>query len=151
MELKSIALYLPVMGAVLWAIAYAVNARNYEEITVPTGLIAHGLAIVTAGFLTHWILKTPIDFTPFFAHPEKFWFWLAPAAVVFASMFLHLSLKMNSASYTGLAEMLYVIFIPIFAYLFFGHKELNLSMLIGGALMLVGVGFVFYGQWQKSL
>ncbi len=151
MDLKNIALFLPAIGAVLWAVAYAVNARNYEVITVPTGLVAHGLAIVVAGFLTRFLLKTPIDFMPFFEHPEKFWFWLAPAAVIFASIFLHLSLKMNSATYTGLMEILYVIFIPIFVYWFFSQNQINLPILIGGALMLAGVSFVFYGQLQKSM
>ena len=150
MELKSFAIYLPVIAALGWAVAYAVNARNYEVISVPTGLIAHGAAIVVAGLLVSAAMGMQIDFTPFITHSEKFWFWLAPVAVVVASTFLHLSLKMNSATYTGLIEMLYVVLIPIFTYLFFGQKQFNTPMLIGGVLMLVGVGFVFYGQLQKS-
>ena len=150
MELKSFAIYLPVIAAIGWAVVYAVNARNYEFISVPTGLITHGLGIVAAGFFTSWVMSMPIDFTPFFTHPEKFWFWVVPVAVLIASVALHLSLKMNSATYTGLVEILYVILIPLLTYLFFGQNQINTPMLIGGALMLAGVGFVFYGQLQKS-
>jgi malonyl CoA-acyl carrier protein transacylase len=46
MELKSFAIYLPLIAAIGWAIVYSVNARNYEVITVPTGLMGHGLGIV---------------------------------------------------------------------------------------------------------
>jgi drug/metabolite transporter (DMT)-like permease len=150
MDLKSIAIYLPIMAAFCWAVVYTVNARNYEVISVPTGLMAQGLGMLGASFLASFLLKTPIDFTPFFNHPQKIWFWVVPVTVIFASCFLHLSLKYNSATYTGLVEILYVILIPMFAYLLFGQKQVNLSMLIGGALMLSGIGFVVYGQMQKS-
>ena len=150
MELKNFALYLPLVAAIGWAVVYAVSSRNYEQITVPTGLITNGLGVVAAGFLTAWVMKTPIDFSPFLSHPQKFWFWVVPVAVLVASVALHLSLKMNSATYTGLIEILYVVLIPLLTYLFFGQNQINTPVLIGGALMLVGVGFVFYGQLQKS-
>jgi drug/metabolite transporter (DMT)-like permease len=150
MDLKSFALYLPVLAAIGWAVVYTVNARNYEVITVPTGLLAQAIGMVGASLVAAYLLKSPIDFAPFFDHPQRFWFWLVPIAVIFASCFLHMSLKLNSATYTGLVEILYVILIPIFAYVLFGQRQLNTSMIIGGALMLVGIGFVFYGQLQKS-
>ncbi len=149
MELKSFTLYLPVIAALGWAVVYAVSARNYETLTVPTGLMLHGFGIVAAGLLLSAALKLPIDFSPLLSHPQKFWFWLVPVTVLIASLALHLSLKLNSATYTGLVEILYVILIPLFAYMFFGQNQLNTPILIGGALMLVGVGFVFYGQLQK--
>ncbi len=150
MELKSIAIYLPICAALCWAFIYTVNARNYEIITVPTGLAAQGIGMLGAAWLANVLLKSPLDFAPFFSHAQKWWFWSVPVAVVFASCFLHLSLKLNSATYTGLVEILYVILIPLFAYLFFGQKQLNLSMIIGGLLMLSGIGFVVYGQLQKA-
>ena len=150
MDLKSIALYLPLLAAIGWAVVYTVNARNYDVITVPTGLMAQALGMVGASLISCWFLKSPIDFAPFFEHPQRVWFWVVPITVIFASCFLHMSLKLNSATYTGLVEIIYVILIPIFAYLLFGQKQLNTSMLIGGALMLVGIGFVFHGQLQKS-
>lgn len=149
-DVKTIAIYLPILAAICWAFIYTVNARNYEIITVPTGLAAQGIGMLGAAALAGAMLKSPIDFTPFFSHPEKLWFWSVPVAVIFASCFLHMSLKLNSATYTGLVEILYVILIPLFAYLFFGQKQLNLPMIIGGMLMLSGIGFVVYGQLQKS-
>jgi drug/metabolite transporter (DMT)-like permease len=150
MDLKSIAIYLPIMAAFCWAVVYTVNARNYDVISVPTGLLAQAIGMIGASLLASFLLKTPIDFAPFFEHPQRIWFWVVPVTVIFASCFLHLSLKYNSATYTGLVEILYVLLIPIFAYLLFGQKQLNTSMIIGGALMLSGIGFVVYGQIQKS-
>jgi drug/metabolite transporter (DMT)-like permease len=150
MELKSIAIYLPVLASLGWAFVYTVNARNYEVITVPTGLMAQAFGMIGASFLASFLLKAPIDFAPFVTHEHKVWFWAVPLVVILASCFLHLSLQMNSATYTGLVEILYVVLIPIFAYVLFGQKQLNMPMLIGGALMLSGIGFVIYGQLQKS-
>ena len=150
MELKNIALYLPIVAALGWAVVYTVNAHNYQFITVPTGIMVHALGMMVAAFVTSFVLNTPIDFSPYVASSGKFLLWVVPVAVMFASALLHLSLKYNSATYTGLVEILYVILIPVLAYLFFGQKQLNLPMLIGGALMLSGIGFVVYGQLQKS-
>lgn len=150
MDLKPIALYLPIFAAFCWAVVYTVNARNYDTITVPTGLLAQAFGMMGAAVLCSVILKAPIDFTPFFEHPQKIWFWVVPCAVIFASSFLHLSLRYNSATYTGLVEILYVILIPLAAYVLFGQKQLNASMMMGGALMLSGIGFVVYGQMQKN-
>ncbi|MDX1921959.1 MAG: hypothetical protein SFW65_02375 [Alphaproteobacteria bacterium] len=150
MELKNIAIYLPIFAALGWAFVYTVNARNYDVISVPTGLAGHGIGMLGAAVLVSLLLKSPIDFTPFFTHEHKPWLWSVPLAVIVASSFLHLSLKLNSATYTGLVEILYVILIPLFAYLLFGQKQLNTSMVIGGLLMLSGIGFVVYGQLQKA-
>ncbi len=149
-DVKTIAIYLPIIAAFCWAFVYTVNARNYDVITVPTGIAGHGIGMLGAAWLASLILKTPIDFMPFFTHPEKLWLWSVPLVVVVASFFLHLSLKLNSATYTGLVEILYVILIPLFAYLLFGQKQLNVPMIIGGMLMLSGIGFVVYGQLQKA-
>lgn len=148
MEVKSFAPYLPIFAAIGWGAFYAINARNYDVITVPTGLMAQGLSLLGAALFTALVMKSPVDITPFFDHPDKAWLWSVVGIGIFASSALHLSLKYNSATYTGLVEILYVILIPFFAYLFFGQKQLNPSMMIGGALMLVGAVVVMIGRLQ---
>ncbi|NDE90258.1 MAG: hypothetical protein EB059_03850 [Alphaproteobacteria bacterium] len=150
MELKNITIYLPLLAGIGWGLAYVINARNYEVITVSSNLIAGGIGVIIAGFIVSLLLNEKIDFTPFFTHPQRGWFWISPTIALLATIALQVSLKFNSATYTGLAELIYVILIPIFAYFLFGQKQLNTTMLIGGALMLCGVGFVVYGQLQKS-
>lgn len=150
MEMKSFAVYLPFFAAIGWGAFYAINARNYEVLSVPTGLVMQALSLICSALIISMVLKTPIDFSPFVTHPQKMWFIIVIGVGILASASLHLSLKFNTATYTGLVEILYVILIPLFAYLFFGQKQLNLSMMIGGALMLSGAAVIIIGQLQKS-
>jgi len=100
---------------------------------------------VMAGVLSV-LLKMPIDIRPYFYHPEKGWLWLAFFIMLSGTVFLQLSLSYCSATYTGLVEIIYVAIIPLAAYFLFGQKQWSPSILIGGAIMAVGLMVVMVGQ-----
>jgi drug/metabolite transporter (DMT)-like permease len=149
MELKNIAIIFPFAAAISWALVYSINGRNYQYLTVPTGLMLMAVGSILAAFLVAAITKTSIDFTPLFKNKD-IWLWIAPFAAIFASAFLHLALRHTSASYAALGEVSYVLLTPFFAWLLFGQKQLNTSMAIGALFMLIGLYFVISGQAQKS-
>jgi drug/metabolite transporter (DMT)-like permease len=149
MEIKSIAIIFPLLAAVSWALTYAINGRNYEYLTVPTGLVLMGTAAFIAAFAVSFILKSPIDLSPLFKNND-IWLWMGLVAAIFASTFLHLSLRYTSATYAALGESAYLVLIPIFTFLLFGQKQWNNSIIIGGAFVLLGLYFVVSGQLQKS-
>jgi drug/metabolite transporter (DMT)-like permease len=149
MEIKNVAIIFPFLAAISWALTYSINGRNYQFITVPTGLVLMAGGSFLAAFLVSAITKTSIDFTPLFKNND-IWLWMAPLAVIFASAFLHMSLRYTSASYAALGEVSYVLLTPLFAWLLFGQKQLNTSMAIGAFFILVGLYFVISGQAQKS-
>lgn len=150
LDIKSIAIVFPIISSIGWGLIYAINGRNYETITVPTGLIAQGVGMILAGLCVSAALKSPVDFLPYFNHTQKFWFWLAPLLTIMASGFLHLSLRYTNATYTGLVDIIYVLLIPIFAYLLFGQKQWSPHILVGGAVMIVGLVIIVLGQAQKT-
>lgn len=149
MDIKNYAILLPLLSAVAWGVVYAVNGRNYQFITVPTGLMLQAGAMVVAAIVIAALLKAPVDFSPLLKNKDP-WLWAAPVFAVFASGFLHLALQQTSATYAALGEAGYILLTPLFAWLLFGQKQWNGSMLIGACFIAVGLYFVVSGQAQKT-
>jgi drug/metabolite transporter (DMT)-like permease len=58
------------------------------------------------------------------------------------AVLLFLSIDSKNATLTSLIEISYPIFVVVFAYLLFKQVHLNLSMMIGGLLILAGAAII---------
>ena len=150
MDTKHLAILFPLLSSVFWGLTYALNGRNYGFISLHTGMIITAIGYLFAAALIGIVYKTPPDFTPFFSEPKNLWLWAALPSTMLAASFLHLGIKNVSPSYAAIAEVAYVIFTPVFAYVLFGQKQWSPSMLIGAAFIFIGLFIVVFGQAQKS-
>jgi drug/metabolite transporter (DMT)-like permease len=58
------------------------------------------------------------------------------------AVFLFLSIDSKNATLTSLIEISYPIFVVLFAYLFFKQVHINLSVMLGGLLILTGTAII---------
>jgi drug/metabolite transporter (DMT)-like permease len=151
MDAKTAYLVFPFIAAAGWAVLYSVSGRNYNVISVPTGVFMSGMAYVLAAFVLAFFLKQPVEVGSMFkSGPNTLLLWAAPAACLVGACFQHLSIKYVSATYAAVGEIAYVVLTPLFVFWFFSQKEWNTEILVGGALILAGLGVVVFGQHQMQ-
>jgi drug/metabolite transporter (DMT)-like permease len=150
MELKSLTFLLPIISAICWALVYVISAKSYQVVSIPTNLLALNLGMIPALLLWAFLFKEPIDFSPYFNHPQRFWLWAVILISTLGVVALHMSLRATNATYTALIESLYLVLAPLFAYLLFQEKQWSTSTLIGGAFILVGIAFIMRDKLHVS-
>ncbi len=150
MDTHTIFLLLPLVAAILWGVNYAVSGHTLKFLSVPTAVFVHGSSYIVASLLLMVFIKEPIDFSPYFTHPDRMWTWLMPLSAGLAICCVFLSIRATSSTYYAIVEISYVIFTPLFAYLFFGARQWSPASLIGAALMIAGLIVVVWDQSQKS-
>jgi drug/metabolite transporter (DMT)-like permease len=146
----SIYIYLPLLSAVLYGLAYALidralvglNAISFLTLNLVTTLIIV-LSVHLMG-LERIDLKITQDTSSF-----KYGLLasICGAIALIAAIYV---MKNVNATYAAIGEVSYPLFVPIFAYLLFGTKDWSMSTLIGGALILLGVYILIIGKMKAS-
>lgn len=65
-------------------------------------------------------------------------------AFIAGNLFIMMSVQMKNATYANLIEITYPVFTILFTYLFFKQFHMNVSTMIGGALIISGVAMLVY-------
>lgn len=133
-------------ASVLWGLNYVLAEQLYKNISVITSI-----SITT--FFTFIItllvaLNRGVLFRDVTAilDSKRLIIILVAEIIVFivADLLIAFSIIEKSATIAGLIEISYPLFIALFAYLIFRESELNMSISIGGLLIFVGVGIIYF-------
>lgn len=149
MTLKSALILLPFLSAICWAAVYTLNSEILKTISLPTSLIVVNGSCALCGVLLAVFFKDKIDFSPYFLHEKRMLFWAAPVIAGLGSVVLQLSLREVNATYTVLIESAYIFFTPFFAYLFFGYKQWNPTILWGSAFIFTGIAIIVFDKTKQ--
>lgn len=135
--------YLAAIGAALiWGIHYPLIDYALKRVSLVTVLVLTALPIIAA---------TPFFFTRIVSdyHTVLAMHWTERVPVLalaitslLATVLLFVSIDNKNATLTSLIEISYPIFVALFAFLLFRDVHLNMSALIGGVLIIVGVGVI---------
>ena len=130
---------LPFVGAILWGIFYALAGESLKYISVATWCLLFGVASVIAALILHYTTDQTINLAPL---SDKRILIITAACVVtakLADMTITYAMTNSPATFVAFGEALYPLFVPIFAYFFFGNKELTPQSLAGGVIMVIGM------------
>jgi drug/metabolite transporter (DMT)-like permease len=133
-------------ASVLWGLNYVLAEQLYKNISVISSI-----AITT--FFTFLITLLVAIHQGVFSKDigtildsKKLIIILVAEIIVFilADLLIAFSIIEKSATVAGLIEISYPLFIALFAYLIFRESELNISISIGGILIFIGVGIIYF-------
>jgi drug/metabolite transporter (DMT)-like permease len=136
-------------AAVLWGISYAASGRVIERGMSPlvffflyavVGAVMGGAALVLGGRTS--------DLGAGIRTIGPDWVWLVIAVVTSAlgALLIYLAIGEKNATVASLIEISYPLFVALFAWVFFRDNQFNPGSVLGGALILSGVGMVFWSN-----
>jgi drug/metabolite transporter (DMT)-like permease len=134
-------------AALIWGVNYAVSGRLLERgISPPTfiDLLFGTVAMVTLIGLSGKWHSTFSELHH--ARGEIPWLIVAAVAATSAGMLTFLSIEAKNATLSSLIEVTYPLFTAFFAWAFFRQTTINLSTIIGAALIFTGVLIVARGN-----
>lgn len=147
----SIYAFFPIIAALSYALGYVMIERVVETLS-PSTYMFYGLvaSIVVLAVIHFTKLDTiNLDFKSITTTNHLLIFG---ASTVISIGFLAtiFATKHISSSYAAIGEISYVLFVPVFAYLIFGIKNFNMSMVLGGLLIFTGCVILISGQAKAS-
>jgi len=147
--LKMATVLFPVWACLCWAFSYVTLEQSLTKISIPTWLALNALALVVAAFALSSDDQAISLNSIIVDRKTLVLVGVCLAATIGAEVFTIMAIKNVSATYAAFGEMMYPFFIPIFAYLIFGVKELNISTLVGGVMIMFG-GFILVSGKLKG-
>ena len=136
-------------AALIWGVNYAVSGRLLERGISPPTLFLIDLLFGTVAMVT-LIGRTGKWHSTFaelyHARGEIPWLIVAAVAATSAGMLIFLSIEAKNATLSSLIEVTYPLFTAFFAWAFFRQTTINLSTIIGAALIFTGVLIVARGN-----
>jgi len=150
MDIKTIAIFLPFLNAVLYGLYYALLEQNYQKISLPTAMLSSAFVNVLSAILLVVTRNGQIDFTPLADRQSFIVYSLSLLVGVAITIIMYLAMKYTSATYMAFAELGYPLFVPIFAYLLFGRQNFSWSLIIGGVLVMIGCYVILLGKMKTQ-
>ena len=135
--------YVAAIGAALaWGIHYPLVDHALKKVSLVSVLLLTALPIIIVA-LFFW-RTVAADYGVWRAmDPGARGQILAPALTSLAgSVLLFLSISGKNATLASLIEISYPVFVALFAFVLFRETHLNASVLVGGALVFVGVAVI---------
>jgi len=148
-EAKTLAIFLPFLGACFYGLSYALLERVFVSVTITTYIFVSGAVSCVGMLLVHLLSPIKIDFVPIIDKEIVLPFLMSILAVGAAWFITTFSIKNISANYAAIAEVCYPLFTVFFGFLFFGRK-LGLSMALGAALIFAGVVMIVTDKMNGS-
>ena len=129
-----------ILAAILWGLNYSLAEKILQYISVYTLLSLEmffgAILFFTLSFFTH--LKT--DLTILTNNTNLFWMTIFEIiTVIIANYFIVISVQSKNATVAGIIELIYPLFIILFTWLLFREYHVNLSVILGGIFILIGV------------
>lgn len=138
-------------ASILWGISYAASGRVIERGMTPLGFFfcyALFSMVTAAGALTAQGRLGGISAELRALGSDTGWFAVALVASAAGSLLVYMAIGEKNATLASLIEISYPLFVALFAWLFFRETQINWPTALGGALILAGVGVVFWGNRQ---
>ncbi len=136
-------------AAILWGISYAASGRAIERGVSPLlfftlytvlGAVCGGAVLMISG------RAVAIPETLRGLGPDLVWLVVAVVTSAVGALLIYMAIGEKNATLASLIEISYPLFVALFAWVFFRETQFNAATLVGGALILGGVGVVFWGN-----
>jgi len=129
-------------AAVIWGIHYPLLDFALKRLSVYSVLLLSVIPIFILMPLFLRELASDVDTFKLLPVKEQ-WSILSIAVTSTAgAVLLFLSIDSKNATLTSLIEISYPVFVVLFAYLFFKQLHVNLSVILGGLLILTGAAVI---------
>jgi uncharacterized membrane protein len=134
------------LASVFWGLTYIFNEKVYEKISVLTSLAVVSLFAFISMIITSYLTgHLNLDLHKIGSDKNLLFFVIAGTlTLIIAELFIGFSITAKSATLAGLIEISYPIFIALFAYLIFKENQLNLSTVVGGVMIFLGVIVIYF-------
>ncbi|KTC79793.1 DMT family transporter [Legionella cherrii] len=129
-----------IFAAILWGFNYALAEKILNSIS-PTTLLALEMTIGAVLFTCISFFTTmKKDVELLTTDSGLLLLTVAEIAIVLvASYFIATSISLKNATIAGIVELTYPIFTVIFTWFLFNQVHVNLSVIIGGLLIFIGI------------
>jgi drug/metabolite transporter (DMT)-like permease len=139
--------YIPAIGAaVTWGMHYPLIDFAMKRLSIYGVLLLSVIPIVL--LMPLFLRELAGDVAVFKALPGKEqWAILAVSLTSTAgAVLIYLSINNKNATLASLIEITYPVFVILFAYVLFRQIHVNLSVLSGGLMILLGAGLIIYNN-----
>lgn len=132
--------------AIMWGFGYALSEKVMKDafhplfMMVVTGFLYLGLSLIAAYFTNN--LKSGIQMVE--DNPASIIsVLLVSLSVVIGSFLILYAISLKNATMVNLIEITYPVFTLLFAYLIMKEVQINVSTLIGGLFIFIGIGIIY--------
>lgn len=143
----SIIYYLPFLGAMLYALNYAILGAILKSMSIATFMFYN---LIVATFFTAiiiWFDRANLNMTQINTEPKTIGLLvLGMAAAWCAWLITTMVIKHVNPTYAAIGEIAYPVFVPLFAWLMFRDKQWDAATVIGGALVFLGLFVIVYAK-----
>ncbi len=139
--------FLPIVAAVFYALNYAVLGRVLSATTVATYIFYSTIFSLFTAAVVVTLNKDTINLSaPLQDKQLGLWILVSALASFGGWIFTLLSIQNISPTFAAMAEVVYPVFVPVFAYWLFAEKQWDNSTIFGGALIFIGLAIMIYGK-----
>ncbi len=133
-------------ASAMWGLSYALHEQIYRHLSIYTTIALHTLVISIIFFVMGWYKDAlRADFTVLGTSTRVLILFVSSILVFAAAeFFIAMSIVAKNATLAGLIEISYPLFIALFAYILFKETALNGGIILGGMVIFIGVGIVFW-------
>lgn len=137
--------FLPILSAMMYGYYYSSLGRTLQVINIPTMFFYSSVFGLLFSGLYGLFNKQAIDLYQPFQDKTIMALMFSGLTVSWCAWLFTTSVIKNiSPTYAAIGEVAYPIFVPLFAYLLFREKQWDLSTLIGGGLIFLGLFILIF-------
>lgn len=137
LDVKSLAVFLPLIAAASYGVTYTANGRLLGTANLPTYLLIYCIAGIGLALLLHIMSPMKIDFSSFMQRHMTALVAVSIASSLLGWMLVLFAIPLTSAVYTAAGEISYPLFTALFSYVLF-QSRVSWSTAIGGLLIMTG-------------
>lgn len=138
--------FFPIIAAMCYGMAFAFMEKALKITNISTYMCLSALAGICVMFTVIKIKGEPLSFDFLTDKVNIAIVLTAVFAPTLGWLFTMFAIKTTSASYAAFAEISYPLFTLVFLFVFFGLRSVNWTVLMGGALIMLGSFIMIYGQ-----
>ncbi|CEK11873.1 DMT family transporter [Legionella hackeliae] len=129
-----------VTAALLWGLNYSLAEKVLRSISPLTLLALEMLAGALVFSLLAYFTTFKKDLALLLSDSYVLWLTILEVIIVLAaSFFIVYSIHFKNATLAGIIELIYPLFIILFTWLLFGENHVDMSVIIGGIMIFIGV------------
>lgn len=138
--------FFPIFAAMFYGLAFAFTEKALKLTNISTYMALSAIAgmLVMFGFIK--LKGEPLSFTFLESKSALAIVLTAVIAPTLGWVFTMFAIKTTSATYASFAEISYPLFTLIFLFAFFGLRTIDWTIILGGALIMLGSFIMIYGQ-----
>ncbi len=144
--------YFPLFSAIGYGLLYVFLHRAYEGVNVITYFFWGGVMQVAVALLVWFALKDQkIVFNLTQIETQPLLFFIGALTVASVAWLLALyGIKNTSPIYTAFVEVSFPLFTVLFMFLIGGLRQIDLTTIAGGVLIIIGAFILMLAQQAKS-